>query len=349
MVGHFPGSSYPVKLKNIHELVTHNAAILGILGIGKSMIAIELVERMIANGIKVICLDLTNQYAKELSDFYSEEEEIPRLRRIREAGEAEDGWQEDPEEGGTLPKLRQAILDDLTEFLDEDNPRYLKIYNPAEILATKQLREPKNFQADDKWHRRAALWSVTPVEITSIVAEMALHLVQDEMSDSARVCLVLEEAHSLVPEFGTVASEGDKAATNKTARAILQGRKYGFGCLLVTQRTANVTKTILNQCNTVFAMRTFDDTGKEFLSNYIGSEYAGILTSLQERQAVFFGKASSCENPVLIRLNDQGDFREQFRKAFPPPALVPIPQLEEVPAAVKEAPADELDDDDIPF
>ncbi len=108
------------------------------------------------------------------------------------------------------------------------------------------------------------------------------------MTDKARVCLVYEEAHSLIPEWNSVAVEGDKAATNGTARAILQGRKYGLGCLLITQRTANVTKTILNQCNTVFAMRTFDDTGKEFLSNYLGGEYAAKLPSLKERHAVFF-------------------------------------------------------------
>lgn len=91
-----------------------------------------------------------------------------------------------------------------------------------------------------------------------------------------------------------------------------------MGCLLITQRTANVTKTILNQCNTIFAMRTFDDTGKEFLGNYIGSEYAAVLPSLQARHAFVFGKASSCENPVLVRLNDQGDFRERFRAAHEP-------------------------------
>jgi len=136
------------------------------------------------------------------------------------------------------------------------------------------------------------------------------------MTDKARVCLVYEEAHSLIPEWNSVAAEGDKAATNGTARAILQGRKYGLGCLLITQRTANVTKTILNQCNTVFAMRTFDDTGKEFLSNYLGSEYASKLPSLKERQAVFFGRASSCENPVMIRLNDQGEFRRIFRTSI---------------------------------
>lgn len=38
----------------------------------------------------------------------------------------------------------------------------------------------------------------------------------------------------------------ERQAVNGSARAILQGRKYGYGCVLVTQRTANVTKSILN-------------------------------------------------------------------------------------------------------
>ena len=157
--------------------------------------------------------------------------------------------------------------------------------------------------------------SLTPTEITQIISEATLQTVQKlGMTNKAQVCLVYEEAHSLVPEWNSIAAEGDKAATNGTARAILQGRKYGLGCLLVTQRTANVTKTILNQCNTVFAMRTFDDTGKEFLSNYIGSGYASKLPSLREREAVFYGRASSCENPVMIRLNDRADFLRVFRR-----------------------------------
>src|SRR5258708_19324370 len=98
----------------------------------------------------------------------------------------------------------------------------------------------------------------------------------------------------------SVVAEGDRAATARSARAMLQGRKYGVGCLVITQRTANVTKTILNQCNTIFAMRTFDDTGKAFLANYMGADYANSLPSLDERHAVFVGKASSCENPILI-------------------------------------------------
>lgn len=323
-VGHFPGTNYPVSIKSIDELVTHNTAILGILGVGKSMLAIELVERMIARGIKVVCLDLTNQYAEELAPYYDKEYESECLERIQDAGEEDrEAWAENPEEGGSIPALRKAFEEDLTDFLREDNPRKLKIYNPSQVVGSKQVSEPKQFQVRGQWQRGAALWGVTPVEVTRIVSETVLAILQDEMSSSARVCLVYEEAHSLIPEFSSVAAPSDREATNGTARAILQGRKFGLGCLVVTQRTANVTKTILNQCNTVFAMRTFDETGKEFLANYIGKEYAGSLSSLTERHAVLFGKASSCENPILIRLNDREKFIQAFREKHPPP---PFPE-----------------------
>lgn len=344
-VGHFPGTNYPVSIKSIDELVTHNTAILGILGVGKSMLAIELVERIMASGIKVVCLDLTNQYANELAEFYDRDYENKCIERVQEAGNKDiAACADNPEEGGSLPNLRDAIQADLTDFLRDGNPRRLKIYNPAQVTGSKQLSELKSFQVGKEWKRGAALWSLTPVEVTRLVSETVLTLLQDRMSVSARVCLVYEEAHSLVPEFSAVASPSDREACNATARAILQGRKFGLGCLLVTQRTANVTKTILNQCNTVFAMRTFDETGKEFLANYIGKDYAGSLSSLAERHAVMFGKASSCENPILIRLNDRENFLEAFRADNPPPDLRTPPAI-----AVEPSPPPLKQGDDIPF
>jgi DNA helicase HerA-like ATPase len=105
-----------------------------------------------------------------------------------------------------------------------------------------------------------------------------------------------------------VANEGDKNATNGTAKVILQGRKYGLGSLVITQRTANVSKSILNQCNTIFAMRVFDDTGKGFLENYIGSDYANTLPTLEERHAIAIGKGVRLKQPVILQLNDRAHF-----------------------------------------
>lgn len=306
-IGHFPGTNYPVRV-DVDPLVTHNSAILGILGSGKSFLALELVERMIHERIKVICLDLTNQYAQELSPFYdaaAEGVEVAELQSVGPPGKT--SVRQNVEEGGSLKAFQQALRLKLAAFLEPgQNAKYVKIFNPVNFDVWRQDSRP--FQGN------ASMASVTPTEITRVFAETALDVLKEQgMTEEARCCLVLEEAHSLVPEWSAVASEGDRTAANGTAKAILQGRKFGLGCLVVTQRTANVTKSILNQCNTVFALRVFDATGMEFLKNYIGEDYAGVLSGLEDRHAVIFGRASSCRNPVLVRLNDRLQFIEMYR------------------------------------
>ena len=303
-VGHFPGTDYQISI-NISDAVTHNTAILGILGVGKSYLSIELVERMIAKGIKVICLDLTDQYATLLSDFVDPGYQDNANQALSAAAQGR------PvaigrEEGGSLHAFNKGVNTKISAFLEPSTEQSILIFNPAEFRVSKQTTNA--FQG------QAAFTDLTPCEITAMFSNATLTACQQlGMTDTARACLVYEEAHSLVPEWNSVVSDGDKNATAASARAILQGRKFGLGCLLITQRTANVTKTILNQCNSIFAMRTFDDTGKEFLGNYIGSEYSRVLPSLKERHAVFFGKASSCDDPVMIRLNDRDKFLEAFR------------------------------------
>ena len=303
-VGHFPGTDYQISIE-ISDSVTHNTAILGILGIGKSYLSIELVERMIKKQIKVICLDLTDQYASLLSDFVDSnyQSEVDAALEVAAKGRP---VSQGKDEGGSINAFNSAVIERMGEFLSPQNTQSILIFNPASFRVSKQ--------STNAYKDTAAFVDLTPCEVTAIFSNATLKACQDNgMVDFARVCLVYEEAHSLVPEWNSVVSDGDKNATAASARAILQGRKFGLGCLLVTQRTANVTKTILNQCNSLFAMRTFDDTGKEFLGNYIGSEYARVLPSLKERHAVFFGKASSCDDPVLIRLNDRDKFLEAFR------------------------------------
>lgn len=306
--GHFPGTNYPVSV-DVDSLVTHNTAILGILGVGKSFLALELVERMIKVGIKVICLDLTNQYAKELEPYYNIDEERPDIEELNGVGTiGKNNVQQNVEEGGSIQQFENVIKGKLRAFLDPTNQkRMLKIFNAVQFEVWRQDSRP--FQG------RASMASLTPTEITRLFTEATLEVLQEQgMSEKARCCIVFEEAHSLIPEWMAVVSEGDKTATNGTAKAILQGRKYGLGCVVITQRTANVTKTILNQCNTVFALRVFDATGMEFLKNYIGEDYAGVLSTLEDRHAVVFGRASSCRDPVLIHLNERTDFLRVFRK-----------------------------------
>ena len=120
---------------------------------------------------------------------------------------------------------------------------------------------------------------------------------------------------------------------------ILQGRKYGLGSLVITQRTANVSKSILNQCNTIFAMRVFDDTGKGFLENYIGSDYANTLPTLDERHAIAIGKGVRLKQPVILQLNDRAQFivPSAAVAAIPTATTLAGPDLAVGPAAADAA------------
>lgn len=316
-IGYFPKSNYAAHIKSIHELVTHNTAIMGILGIGKSSLSFELIERMLSQGIKVICLDLTDEYAEKLNEFcyVKDNDQLYKDLLSKTGTEGRQQFNAAPEDGGNKPEFNIAVHTYIDSFIKNDSGKNLLVFNPAQYEVWRQFGQ--YFGKGE-----ASMASLSATEISQLFTEAALSACQKlgkVENGKARVCIVYEEAHSLIPEWNTVVNDGDKAATNGTARAILQGRKFGLGCLIISQRTANVTKTILNQCNTIFAMRTFDDTGMGFLSNYVGNDYAEALPSLQERHAVFFGKASKCENPIMIRLNDRDEFKKIFREKFPIP------------------------------
>ena len=171
-IGSLPSTNFPISIKNIHELVTHNTAILGILGVGKSFVAIELLERMFAEGIKVVCLDLTNQYAHELAEFYDSEGEAKCIKKIQTAADIDRDHVEDTRgRGGSFENLRAAIKEDLDAFLDDNCEAKLKIYNPAQLNASIQagdLRNKKVGPGQNDWQQVAAFRETTPAEITRI-------------------------------------------------------------------------------------------------------------------------------------------------------------------------------------
>lgn len=305
-IGVFPGTHYPISL-GAHDTVTHNTAVIGILGVGKTFAVLELVERVLRAGTRVICLDMTEQYAAELDAFYDSEWHASLIASLQSIGKTgKTAIAKNVEEGGSVRQFEAAVRAAVRQFLDTSATQQLLVLNPNAFEVWRQDSKP--YQND------ASMASLSAAEITRIVSEAALDACQElGMTTNARCCLVYEEAHSLVPEFSAVAVDGDKTASNGSARAILQGRKFGLGCIVVTQRTASVTKTILNQCNTIIAMRTFDATGMDFLSNYIGRDYASLLSALPDRHGVVFGKASSCSDPVVVRFNDRDAFLAHFR------------------------------------
>jgi len=119
-----------------------------------------------------------------------------------------------------------------------------------------------------------------------------------------KISLVLEEAHTIVPEekFLGVNNWDSKAIVNKMGQIALQGRKYGIGLLVIAQRTANVSKTVLTQCNTVICFQAFDETSFNFLGNYVGKDLVLTLPNLKQYNAIVTGKAVKSNVPMIIDL-----------------------------------------------
>lgn len=115
---------------------------------------------------------------------------------------------------------------------------------------------------------------------------------------------MLEEAHTVVPEwnFSGVSDKVSQPLLNSIAQIALQGRKYNIGLLVIAQRTANVSKTILTQCNTIVSFQEFDKTSSDFLANYFGQDIVSSLPKLKFRQAIAAGKAFRSSVPMIFEV-----------------------------------------------
>ena len=308
-IGKLPNTDYGIPIKSPHELVTHNTAILGILGIGKSCLTFELLQKLIAaTEVKIFCIDLTNQYSREIPNYLSPDlvqvDFDEKTLKALKAGNA-NGNADNPLSWGNEALYKTTIQTKIDDFIA--SPKRVLTINP----------DMHNVSKAGSQYKISHKVELSPAEKVRIISERLIVKASSlgETSE-ARYLIVFEEAHSLVPEWNSIANEGDKTATNGTAKVILQGRKYGLGSFVVTQRTANISKSILNQCNTIFAMRVFDDTGKQFLENYIGSDYSNLLPTLEERHCIAIGKALKLKQPVILELNDMNEI-------ISPPVVVP--------------------------
>ena len=66
------------------------------------------------------------------------------------------------------------------------------------------------------------------------------------------ILLVCEEAHRYVPDRGEAEYAAAQGAIRRIAR---EGRKYGLGLMLVSQRPADVESTVIAQCGTWLVLR----------------------------------------------------------------------------------------------
>lgn len=109
--------------------------------------------------------------------------------------------------------------------------------------------------------------------------------------------LVLEEAHTYLGK------EHAGTASNAVRRIAKEGRKYGVGVMIVSQRPSEINPTILSQCGTIFAMRLANDTDRGQITGAASDNLKGLfdmLPILRTGETLIVGEAVSLPMRTLI-------------------------------------------------
>ncbi len=116
------------------------------------------------------------------------------------------------------------------------------------------------------------------------------------------ITIMCDEAHLYIPER-MQADSSDAVAVEIFERIAKEGRKYGIGLVVISQRPSEVNRTVLSQCNNVVAMRLTngDDQSviKRLLPDSLGS-FGDLLPVLDVGEALVVGDASLL--PTRIRI-----------------------------------------------
>jgi uncharacterized protein len=293
VVGIVPSIGIPVTA-NLHDLVEYHSAILGVTGTGKTELALDIVRTALDQGTKVVIVDLTGEYRQRLSDC------SPQVLGL-EGTEADDlearlfAVETGTYGAGAEKRALKSFLDSVREATQERVTRFLT--DAEHGLAILELAEVTNTRATLR---------TTELFLSQIILWARQH------RRAKQILIVLEEAHTIIPETSGSGFDYDTQwVVSRIGQIALQGRKYGVGLLVVSQRTALVSKTILSQCNTYFVHCLVDQTSLSYLGNVFGADHVRSIPNLRFLELVAFGKAVRSDRPTLVKR----DFREDVLAA----------------------------------
>lgn len=202
--------------------------------------------------------------------------------------------------GRQIDALGSKIRDARFDFLLRPGP-----FSPSETGAVQQDLDTllAGWLGDEKPVTILDLSGIPPTIQSELVGSV-LRIIYDALFWSRNIpeggrerplLIVLEEAHSYL-DPKQVAS----VAVKKIAK---EGRKYGIGMMLVSQRPAEIDPTILSQCGTIFALRLSNSTDRSHVKGAASDNLDGLfsmLPVLRTGEAIIVGEAVNLPIRTLI-------------------------------------------------
>lgn len=140
--------------------------------------------------------------------------------------------------------------------------------------------------------------------MVSLVAKLAFSVQQwTEASMRHPIAIFCDEAHLYIPERQQIGGAGE-ISVRIFERIAKEGRKYGVGLVVVSQRPSEVNRTVLSQCNNLVTMRLTNGDDQAVVRKLLPDSLTGfgdLLPILDTGEALVVGDASLL--PTRIRVS----------------------------------------------
>ena len=179
------------------------------------------------------------------------------------------------------------------------------------------LFKPKNYRSSDKFAdlltkifgldtgKKITIVDLSraPFDVINVLVSLLGRIIYDfNLWNKARrdfpILIVFEEAHNYLSNLGS-----SKAARKTVERIAKEGRKYGVSCMIVSQRPAEISETIVSQCNNFIALRLLNPNDQNYVRKLVPdsqADFIDILPTLRQGEAFVIGDAVALPVRVLI-------------------------------------------------
>ena len=146
--------------------------------------------------------------------------------------------------------------------------------------------------------------------VTALIGRLILEFLQrlgevggSEARGSFPVILVLEEAQNYIrePRFG----DEESISRGTFERIAREGRKYGLGLVVASQRPSELSKTVLSQCSSFIVHRLQNPDDLRYFREIVPGLFAPLLDqlpALAPQTALVLGECVRA--PALVRIRE---------------------------------------------
>jgi uncharacterized protein len=140
---------------------------------------------------------------------------------------------------------------------------------------------------------------------STIVALILKHLFERRASMTNEIppfLTVVEEAHNFIPSRGE--GQMDTPSVDIIQKVITEGRKFGTGLLLISQRPSRLDETALSQCNTFLVFRLVNPRDQSFVEKVmenLSKSDSKLLPGFGSGQGIVSGQA--VRFPLVVQVD----------------------------------------------